>query len=270
MKLKRLYPIIPQSQPRPLAFSHRKKHLTPGPRLNFLLGCPEPDLGSFELARLAEVADLRSELHETLDKIIDAMAQAAVAAWFKRTDRETLKQALDNPEDLLAWAKERIRNRGKSEEEIAADLVPRASMPPGDAHKAAALRYAERNIERELCRVCPEPLARGSVQYCEKHLADARERTRARSKSANKPPHGRAPGTLAALAAGREKQATKVGDRGAGLCQPEARSALRDTGHAVAIANGFPGKHRTGTIAGLNGEKVKASGGSEKRALLPR
>lgn len=189
-----------------------KKHLAPGARLNFLLGSTDNDLSSFELARLAEVANLRADLHVVLDKIIDAMAQAALAAWFKRADRESLKRALDNPEDLLAWAKKRIRNQGKSEEGTAADLVPRASMAPGEAHKAAALRYAERNLEQGLCRSCPQPLARNSTQFCETHLSAVRQRMRKKAKALNKPPHGRAPGTLAALAAGREKQATKARD----------------------------------------------------------
>jgi hypothetical protein len=39
--------------------------------INFLFGCSEKSLGSFELARLAEVANLRSELHNILDRLID-------------------------------------------------------------------------------------------------------------------------------------------------------------------------------------------------------
>ena len=42
--------------------------------VNFLLGCSEKTLGSFELARLARVANLRSELHNILDRLIEEMA----------------------------------------------------------------------------------------------------------------------------------------------------------------------------------------------------
>jgi len=83
--------------------------------LNFLLGCSEKSFGSFELARLADVADLRGELHNILDRLIDQMSQAALAAWFRKTDREILKQALDNPDDVIALAKEQIRDGQRSE-----------------------------------------------------------------------------------------------------------------------------------------------------------
>src|SRR5260370_13903011 len=91
-------------------------------RLNFLLGASDNDLSSFELARLSEVANLRTDLHLILDKLIDEMAQAAVAGWFKQTDRETLKGALEtieNPEkhadEIVAWAKARIRDGQRSD-----------------------------------------------------------------------------------------------------------------------------------------------------------
>src|SRR6266481_4017515 len=45
--------------------------------LNFILGCSKQDLQDFELARLAEVSDLRKELHQIMDRVIDAMSQAA-------------------------------------------------------------------------------------------------------------------------------------------------------------------------------------------------
>src|SRR5438445_3328794 len=112
--------------------------------LNFLLGCSDRSLGSFELARLAEVADLRGELHNILDRLIDQMAQAALTAWFRKTDREILKQALDNPDDVIAIAREQIRDEQRSEEE----LIPLAALPPGAAHLAAALRYQERQIAK--------------------------------------------------------------------------------------------------------------------------
>jgi len=155
-----------------------------GVPINFLLRAPDKDLDSFELARLAEVANLRADLHAIHDKLIDEMAQAAVAGWFRQTSREKLKAALEsveNPQkridEVVSWAKEQIRDGQKSKGE----LVPRTSLPPGAAHLAAALRYAERNIAEGKCAVCPKPLALNSVRYCTRHLAIARLR---------KPPKG--------------------------------------------------------------------------------
>jgi hypothetical protein len=89
-----------------------------------------------------------------------------------KTDRERLKHALENPDDVIALAQEQIRDGQRSEEE----LIPLTSLPPGAAHLAAALRYQERQIAKGLCAVCPEPLARNSVRYCERHLRIARLR----------------------------------------------------------------------------------------------
>ncbi len=189
-----------------------KKHLPPGARLNFLLGASDGDLGSFELARLAEVADLRADLHAVLDKLIDEMTQAAVAGWFRQTNREALMRAIQSPEEhtaeILAWAKERIRDGQRSQEE----LVPRTLLAPGKAHLAASLRYQERNVAKGKCRICPEPLDRNSVRFCTAHLGKSREHQRTKQKSLNRPPHGRAHGTLAALAAGRERRPIKARD----------------------------------------------------------
>jgi hypothetical protein len=201
---------------------NKKRTLATAIPLNFLLGCSEKNLGSFELARLAEVANLRKDLHRILDQLIEQMAQAALTTWFRTTDRETLKQALENPEDMLEWAKEQIRDRQRSEEE----LIPLASLPPGAAHLAAALRYQERNIAKGLCAVCPKPLARNSVRYCERHLAIARLRHKPKNAKGALPgstdwlygggeelesSHGRQQGSLKALAAGRA--ARKAGGR---------------------------------------------------------
>lgn len=175
----------------------QNKPLPPAAKLNFLLGASDNDLSSFELARLSEVANLRSDLHAILDKLIDEMAQAAVAGWFRQTNRETLKRAIeavaDDPEkrleEVTAWAKERIRNGQRSEEE----LVPRTSLPPGKAHIAAALRYAERNIAEGKCAVCPKPLDRNSVRYCTRHLTIVRLRHKPKGAK------GDLPGTIAWL-----------------------------------------------------------------------
>lgn len=140
--------------------------------LNFLLGCSEADLSNFELARLAEVADLRRELHAILDSVVDAMSQAALAGWFKAQDRNSLRAALENDETALEWANRAIREGQRSEEE----LIPRTSLPPGAAHLAAAMRYQKRNVEEGKCAVCPKPLDPRSHRYCTKHLEAARLR----------------------------------------------------------------------------------------------
>jgi hypothetical protein len=126
--------------------------------LNFLLGCSESSLGAFELARLAETANLRNELHAILDRMLDEMTQAALAGWFRQTDRHVLKRAVEEDVDPIAWAQERVRRHARSEEE----LVPLPSLPPGVAHLAAALRYQERNIAGGKCAICPQPLDRNS------------------------------------------------------------------------------------------------------------
>ena len=197
--------------------SKNKSLTATGAPLNFLLGCSDADLRTMELARLAEVANHRTDLHAILDKLIDQMAQAALVAWFRITDRDALKRALENPEDVIAWAKERIKNQQRSD----AELIPRPSLEAGAAHLAAALRYAERNIAAGKCSVCPKPLARNSVRYCEKHLADARGRKKPKGAKGDLPgtigylygdgtfesSHGKQPGTVKALAESREKRA---------------------------------------------------------------
>src|SRR5438034_697991 len=125
--------------------SHPKKALAAPARLNFLLGASDTDLDNFELARLAEVANLRTHLHDILDKLIDEMAQAAVAGWFRQANRETFKQAiLETPDAkfdrIMDLAKEQIRDGQRSPEE----LIPRTSLPPGAAHLAASLLYQQR------------------------------------------------------------------------------------------------------------------------------
>jgi len=171
--------------------------------LNFLLGCAQGELGNFELARLDEVAHLRSELHTILDRLIDQMAQAALASWFKAQDRQTLKHAIENEESPVEWANRMIRQGQRSGEE----LLPLPSMPPGEAHRAASLRYQERNVAAGLCAVCPESLDANSVRYCTRLLAAARHRKTKQGREApgsldylysdSKQPsaHGRQPGS---------------------------------------------------------------------------
>lgn len=195
----------------------QRKRAKTAPRLlplNFLLGCAKQDLDNFELARLAEVGDLRKELHAIMDRVIDAMAQAALVAWFKAQDRQSLKHAIENEESPLEWARRMIRDGQRSKEE----LIPLPSFEPGAAHLAAALRYQERQISKGLCSLCPESLAHNSVRYCEEHLAKTRARDQ-RKKALSVPgstaylyagetpsTHGRQPGTLASLAMSNEKR----------------------------------------------------------------
>ncbi len=136
--------------------------------LNFLLGCSQQDLDSFQLARLAAVANLRSQLQETIDKLIDELMQAGLAAWFRKNDRETLKTALETEESALEWANRMIRGGG--------EIIPRICLEPGKSHRIAAQTYQARNLAEGKCRVCPKPLALNSVELCEKHLAMSRAR----------------------------------------------------------------------------------------------
>jgi hypothetical protein len=185
--------------------------------INFLLGCSDTDLASYELAQLAKVSDLRKQLHEVLDQIIDKMGLAWLTAWFRSMDRNALAAAIDNEETAIEWAKRMIRERQRSVEE----LIPAAptSLPPGAAHLAAAMRYQERNVAEGKCAKCPEPLDRSSVRHCTKHMAAERDRYH-RKKALSDPgsreylysgeitesTKGRHPNNLAALAMGREQR----------------------------------------------------------------
>lgn len=108
--------------------------------LNFLLGCSQDSLGNFELARLAEVADLRKELHLILERVIDAMSQAALASRFEARDRNSLKHAIENEESPKEWAARMIRDGQRSEEEQADYLLP---MPTPNQFRPS-LRQAPR------------------------------------------------------------------------------------------------------------------------------
>jgi hypothetical protein len=125
-----------------------------------------------------------------------------------------LKDALENEESALEWAKRMIRERQRGEGEN--DPIP--PLPPGAAHLAAAVRYSERNIAEGKCSICPNPLDPNSVRYCTEHLAIMRARDSKRRGLKGEPgsrdylygeipesTHGRQPGTLASLAMNREK-----------------------------------------------------------------
>jgi len=182
--------------------------------LHFLITCSETSLENFELAKLAAVNNLRSQLHSVLDDLMDASNQAALARLFRAQGRERILRALESTPDAIADAKAEIKNMGRTPEEsndrcADTDLVPLLSLPPGQAHRTAAVTYQNRNIKEGKCSICPTPLASNSVRYCERHLAACRDRARARAKKLNKSPDGRAPGTLAALAEGRKKHGAK-------------------------------------------------------------
>lgn len=97
--------------------------------LNFLLGCSEGALAEFELARLAEVADLRKELHATMGRVIDAMSQAALASWFKTQDRNSLKHGIENEESPEEWAHRMIRDGQRGGITSAAIIAARRRAP---------------------------------------------------------------------------------------------------------------------------------------------
>jgi len=189
-------------------------------RPNFLLTCSDDTLASHELALLAQAADLRSQIQELFDRWNDTTAQVSVVRWFRRTDREALKHAIENEESPIEWAQRKIREGQRSEEE----LIPLPALEPGAAHLAAAVRYQDRNLAEGKCSECPEPLDRNSVRYCTEHLRKARERARNKKGPRSEPgsaeylysgevtpsAHGRLSGTLASLARSREKQTRKI------------------------------------------------------------
>ncbi len=182
--------------------------------VNFLLGCAESALGSFELARLAEVADLRKELHVVLDRLIDQMSQAALAQWFRDSDRQAIRYAIENEETPLQMAARMVRDGQRSDEEE--ELIPIPSLPPGAAHLAA--QYALPGKEHRGRKVCAlSTTARPQLRAL---LRKAPNRSTFRmTPSKGKPgnvgwlygetaesTHGRQPGTLASLEMHREKR----------------------------------------------------------------
>jgi hypothetical protein len=124
----------------------------------------------------------RAKLIEDFDNLFNAMTQAALARLFRAQGRERLKKAMESTPDPIAEAKAKIKNMGRTPE----DLVPLLSLPPGQAHRTASVTYQKRNIEEGKCCVCPNPLAHHSVRYCEKHLAACRDRARLRAPKRKK------------------------------------------------------------------------------------
>jgi hypothetical protein len=145
--------------------------------LHFLITCSGTSLENFERAKLADVNNLRSKFHRVLDDLMDASNQTALARLFRAQGRMRILRALESTPDPIAEAKVKMKNMGRTPE----DFAPLLSLPPGQAHRTAAITYQQRNIEEGKCCVCPMPLARNSVRYCEKHLAACRNRARARA-----------------------------------------------------------------------------------------
>jgi hypothetical protein len=183
--------------------------------VNFLLNCSDGDLANFRLARMNAAADLRKKLHEVLDSLLDQMNQADLAAWFMENDRQALKHAIEHHESALDWARRMVRG--------GEDVIPRISSNPGEAHRTAAVTYQKRNLAKGKCRACPQPLAHGSVQFCEKHLAINRAHTRTKkglvypgsreylyAGELPESTHGRQPGTMVSLALNRERKTRAV------------------------------------------------------------
>ncbi len=210
--------------------------------LNFLLTCSDRMLGDYELKKLSDVANARDEMIEVLERFGERLAEAGIVRWFRNQDREQLKHAIENPDDVLAIAQEQIRAGQRSKEELAEELLPRPLLPPGSANLAAALRYQKRNLAEGKCICCPEPLAPNSKTFCEKHLRAQRVRYKPKNARGSKPgtigwlhgegfesQHGRQPGTLASLAIGIRETGAE-GSREIGSAPWERRD--RATGRA--------------------------------------
>jgi hypothetical protein len=177
--------------------------------LNFLLGISKESLQEYRLARMNAAANLRRQLLETIDQLIDEMLLVELAKWFEGQDRQSLFRAIASEEQAITWARRMIRGGG--------EILPRLRMSEEDArrhHAESAVRYQEANISEGKCMTCPEPLDRNSVRYCSKHLSEQRERKRGKSDMSDKAPHGRHPNSIAALARNREQRSSQSHEDG--------------------------------------------------------
>src|SRR5580704_17715344 len=180
----------PQILDKPQLFEESKSHNILA-AFKFLLSCSETSLYNFELKKLSEANNLRSKLHEDLDGWFDAALQADLARLFRVQGRERIQQVIEQPFDAIADAKAKLN----PPEVLPEGYVPPEPLPEGQAHRTASLSYQKRNVAEGKCCVCPTPLARNSVLYCEKHLAACRERARVRARKRREKPS-----TTAALA----------------------------------------------------------------------
>jgi hypothetical protein len=187
--------------------------------VNFLMNCSEVSLESYELTKLSLAANIQADLLELLHQWVEANTQATIARLFRVTNREALKQWINEPVDPMAIAKAQIRTQGYTEEEADAKLDDILAANPGLARRTKTENYQKRNIAEGKCAVCPKPLDRNSVRFCEKHLRAARLRHKPIGSAAPgsieflyadadalQSRHGRQPGTLASLAMAREQK----------------------------------------------------------------
>lgn len=186
------------------------------PPIKYLLECSDNEIGNFELVKLSEVANLRREMLERFDRLVDVSAQAVLAAWLRTIDREDLKrQLLESStvtlEKIMGDAREKIRNQGRSPEELEYDPMPGPGfllkLPPEEKRRRnldSKKCWEERQLAAGKCRSCSAPICRESVDLCTKHLAMKREAQRKRKRTIHA--HGRHPNTLAALKEASEKR----------------------------------------------------------------
>lgn len=212
----------PVSQNRPAGHFFRpigkkaRARLEKATPIKYLLECSDGEVGAFELAKLGEVANLRSQILELFDRLVDTSSLAVLAAMLRRIDRqEIVRRLLESPDKtfdvIMAEAKAQIRSQGRSPEELEYSPMPGPGflrkLPPEEAKQArkdSMRRYQEGHIAAGKCRKCSAPLCRESVDYCEKHLAMKREAQRRRKGTMHA--HGRHPNTLAALKEANEKR----------------------------------------------------------------
>lgn len=189
------------------------------PPIKWLLECSDNEVGNFELVKLSEVANMRREMLELFDKLVDMSAQAVLAAWLRTIDRNELRrQLLQSPnttiERIMSDAKAEIRSQGRPEElEVGPMPSPGflLALPPEEAkarRRASRERWREGAVEKGLCEVCGKPQCRESARLCKKHLKTKIERQRERNGTIYS--HGKAPGTLKALRLLAEKRAKQV------------------------------------------------------------
>src|SRR6266566_1535928 len=187
----------------------------PAPPLAYLLACTDATVGNLQIAKMAEVANLRADMIALFDRVVDVSAQTVLAAWLRTIDRQELKaQLLQAPdaklEEIMARAKEEICNQGRSQEEKEDGAMPspwlvrqRTYLTEQErraGRSASEKQSRERRIAAGKCEKCSQPLAHHSIRECVRHLEihrqrDARDRAK---KGITAGTAGRQPGTLAA------------------------------------------------------------------------
>jgi hypothetical protein len=119
--------------------------------LHFLITCSGTSLKNFERAKPADVNNLRSKFHRVLDDLMDASNQTALARLFRAQGRMRILRALESTPDPIAEAKVKMKNMGRTPE----DFAPLLSLPPGQAHRTAAITYQRETSKRESAAFAP-------------------------------------------------------------------------------------------------------------------